>query len=342
MKISGIELTTLVEHDKSGQLLLLTSDSNLTGTGELAAVDGDHTDRSTVVVADLLVGRDPFDVEALLIDAKHPSDGTINDIALISAATSAMLDLAGQSLGTSIDQLLAGRVRDQARACAVDWARGQTGNEQLALAARETVAAGFTMLRVEAFLMDEPTDLDVAVERLQAIRSAVADDIDLVVSAQQRLTPSEAEEFADALRSVEPLWLEDLVASWLSEPLRRVSERLNQPLAAGRGTRPDVLRDLAQASLVDHLIVEIGCVGGLLEARRIAALAEIYHIGVIPTGSGGTVSLRDALQLAAVVPNLSVVEVPRGLATVKGGMIAVGGTPAGHTSPSETELDAGS
>jgi galactonate dehydratase len=248
-----------------------------------------------------------------------------------------MLDLVSQSLGTSIDQLLAGRVRDQARACAVDWVHGATGNEQLADAARETIATGFTMLRVEAFAPQEPVDLDVAAERVRVIRSAVGDDVDLVVSAQQRLTPSEAEEFADALRSVEPLWLEDLVASWLTGPLGRVSERLHDPLAAGRGARPDVLRNIAQSSVVDHVIVEIGRVGGLIEARRIAALAEIYHVGVISTGSGGPVSFRDALQLAAVVPNLSVIEVPRGLTSVEGGMIAVGGSPAGHTSPSETE-----
>ena len=161
------------------------------------------------------------------------------------------------------------------------------------------------------------------INALTGIRSAVGDGADIVVSVSPRLTPSAAEQFAHGLAPLEPLWIEDLVPSWPPDPLERISGRLNQPLAAGRGVTPDISLELARVSLVDHLIVDPGRVGGLLEARRIAALAEIYHLGVIVACSGGSVSLRDALQLAAVVPNFSVIEVPRGLAQVERGSILI-------------------
>jgi galactonate dehydratase len=326
MKISGIELKSVVDQDRPGHLLVLTSDSGLAGTGQIAA-DGEHPELSSVVLADLVVGRDPFDVEALLMDARRRSDGTIDEIALVSAAASAMLDLASRSIDAPIAQLLAGSTRDHARACAVQWTGGATNDHQLAAAARETVDEGYTMLRVEAFAAHDEVDLDAATERVRLIRSAVGDGADIVVSVSPRLTPSAAEQFAHGLAPLEPLWIEDLVPSWPPDPLERISGRLNQPLAAGRGVTPDISLDLARGSLVDHLIVDPGRVGGLLEARRIAALAEIYHVGVIAACSGGSVSLRDALQLAAVVPNFSVIEVPRGLAQVERGSIPIGHRP---------------
>ena len=111
------------------------------------------------------------------------------------------------------------------------------------------------------------------------------------------------------------------------DPFRYVSERVKLPLASGRGARPQVLRELVTGNLVDHLVLEVGRVGGLVEARRIAALAEVHHIGIVPIGSGSSVSLRAALQLAAVVTNLSVVEIRPGLAPIDRGMTSVDDRP---------------
>lgn len=297
MKISRVELTS--------ELLVLTSDSGFSGTGEIPG----GRERSSLVVADLLVGRDPFDVEALLRDSGV--DGAIDDVSLVAAATSAMLDVASQSLGTSISQLLAGMMNDTARACAVDWEQGATDTAQLADAARATVAEGYTMLRVESALGKIGPDV------VRSVRAAVGDEIDLVVLGPPSSSVADAAAFASAIASSQPLWIEDVVPSWPREPLERIAGRINTPLAAGRGVRPELLRDLARTTLIDHLIVEVDRVGGLLEARRLAALAEIQHTGVVVT----SVSLRDALQLAAVLPNLTAVEVPRGHAAIEHGMV---------------------
>ena len=323
MRICNVELTESVDHDRTVQHLVLQSDSGYTGVGEIV---GESSIRSAVVLTDLLLGRDPFDVEALLADSKSLADGTILDVMLVSAATSAMSDLAGQSLGIPVHQLYGGRVRDEIHACAVGWAEHVTDDAELADAARRTVASGFSVLRVEPFAtpyVGRVTDLMSAIDVVRVVREAVPGDVDLVVAADGALSVGAAVKFADALRWLEPMWLEEPVPAWPFGLLQRVSERVTLPLAAGRGARPDVLRELVNRNLVDYLLLEVGRVGGLVEARRIAALAEVYHMGVVPIGSGGSRSLSAALHLAAVVPNLSMVELQPGLAVVEGGTVTV-------------------
>ncbi len=320
MKISGVELTTFVEHDVPATALVLRSDTGLSGVGEIAAENGGGTERSSPFLTDWLIGRDPFDVEALLADAT-----AIEDIRLVSAATAAMLDLSAQGLKTSIHQLLGGRVRDRVRACAVDWTDGAAGPQGLAEAARRTVALGFTMLRVEPFAgsaIEPAAYVARATDIVRAVREAVPDEIDLVVVGD-RLNVFTALQFGEALRSLEPLWIEDPVPVSPLDPFQYVSARANLPVAAGRRAHPDVLRGLVTSNLVDHLVIDVGRVGGLIAARRISALAEVHHIGIIPTSSGSSISLSIALQLAAVTTNLSVVEVRPGLAPLDRGMLSV-------------------
>jgi galactonate dehydratase len=335
MKISGVEITTFVEHDLPLVALVLRSDSGLSGVGEIAA-DGGATERSSAFLADWLIGRDPFDVEALLVDAT-----TIEDIRLVSAATAAMMDLSAQGLKTSIHQLLGGPVRDHVRACAVDWAGGSAGPQELAEAARRTVALGFTMLRVEPFAgsaFQPATCVAQATEVIRAVRDAVPDEVDLVVVGDRRLDVFTSLEFAEALRSLEPLWIEDPVPVSPVDPFQYVSARVNLPVAAGRGAPPDVLRGLITSNLVDHLVVDVGRVGGLIAARRISALAEVHHIGIVPISSGSSVSLSIALQLAAVSTNLSVVEVRPGLAPIDRGMLSVDHRPEIALLPAVSEV----
>jgi galactonate dehydratase len=339
MRISGVELTTHSEDHRQAHLLVLRSDSGLSGIGELATSDGGaDTKRSASALADLLIGRDPFEVEALLTEATIGTDGTMTDVALISAATSAMLDLAGQSLGTPVHQLLGGRVRDHVRACAVDWAEGVTTPAELVGAARRTVASGFTVLRVEPFTGSSSgpdTTVASATDLVRAVRDAVPDEVDLIVEADPGLSTSQEVEFADALAPLEPMWLE--VSESRRDSLERLAEHLTLPLAAGRGASAPVLRALATGNFVDYLVLEVGRVGGLVEARRIAALAEVYHLAVVPIGSGGSLSLGVALELAAVVPNLSLVEVRPGLAAVESGMVSVDGRPRLSVAPRTSE-----
>jgi len=327
MRIAAVETASVRREGRSSRLLILRTDTEQVGIGELDA--GGFEPASHPVrhgLADLLLGRDPYDTEALLADARSWPAPVSADIRFLAAAQTAMSDLVGQELGVPVHQLMGGRVRDHIRACAVDWIPGGADLGDLAAAAKRVVAAGFTAMRLEPFAADharQEGDLSNAIDAVRAVREAVPDAIDLVVDVGGALTRDHAVELAERLRALEPLWLEDLFPGDSIDTAGSTGDRLTVPTAGGRRLAADRLVRLAVGGRVDHLVIDVGRVGGLLEARRLAAIAEISHVGIVPVSSCGTVALAVALQLAAAIPNLSMVEVRPGSLPVEGGAVAV-------------------
>jgi galactonate dehydratase len=307
-------------------LLVLGTDTSLSGIGEIFVRDRAQAfEPMSTMLSAMLVGRDPFDVLAMTADVSGRSGATALESAIAAAAGTAMADIAGQDLGVPVHQLLGGRVRDRVRACAIGWAAGASGTSELAAAAVQTVGLGFTALRVDPFIGSRgsgATQLTEATTLVRSLRDALPDEIDIVVNAGGALRNDDAVAFAEALAPLEPLWLEAPVAASRLTSFGDVSDRVTLPLAGGRGTERDILRTLVTRGYIDHVVLEIERIGGLLEARRIAALAEIYHIGIIPTCTA-PVSLATALHLAAAVPNLTMIELLPGLASVENGTLAV-------------------
>jgi galactonate dehydratase len=330
MKITSVEVTPFADSGRASPLLVLRTDSPLSGIGEIFVRGrAEPLEPMTATLSAMLVGRDPFDLQAFTSEVGTRPGATIFESAIAAAAGTAMADIAGQDLGVPVHQLLGGRVRDRVRACAVDWAGGASGASEVAAAAVRTVSLGFTALRVEPFaILGDPgsTRPADAVALVRALRDALPGEIDLVVDAGGAPRTDDVVAFAQALGPLEPLWLERSIPASGLATLQRLADRITLPLAGGRGAHPDTLRALVTGVLVDHVVLEIGRVGGLLEARRIAALAEIYHIGIIPTGTG-PVSLATALHLAASIPNLTMIELRPGLAIVENGTVAVDLTP---------------
>ena len=273
----------------------------------------------------LLVGRDPFDLQALDVDANARPDATAAELAIVAAAGTAMADICGKQLGVPVHQLMGGRVRDRVRACAIDWADHGLDVGGLVAEARRIVALGFTCLRVEPFAVGitvPPVHVGDAVKLVRTLRGALPDAIDLVVATGGALAIDDLHALAALLGPLEPLWMEQPFRGPPSESIEQATKRLAVPLTAGSGTGPATMKQLVMGGLVDHVVLDVGLVGGLLEARRIAALAEIDHIGVIPTGTA-PVSLATALHLAASIPNLTMVEMRPGLAAVEDGTVAI-------------------
>jgi len=189
-------------------------------------------------------------------------------------------------------------------------------------AACDTAASGYTMLRVEPFSAcrnDGSRNVADAVTLVLAIREAVPDEVDLVIAADE-VNPADAAEFIREIAAIEPLWVE-VPAS--ESAAAAVSGPAFVARALGRDSDPESVRRLVIDNVSDHLVLDVDRLGGILEARKIAALAEIYYTGVITACPDGALPLRDALCLAASLPNLSAVEVRPGLASVEGGMLSL-------------------
>lgn len=327
MKIIGADTQSLERGGRPVRLLVLRTDSDRVGVGELDARSAStRPDGREDELIRMLIGRDPCDTEALTCDVLERTPSATMDVSVLAAAQAAMSDLVGRDLMVPVHQLMGGRVRDEVRACAVGWMTGSGGLAALSAAARQVVVAGFTALRIDPF-GDGPVasvaGLGTAIGIVGAVREALPDEVDIVVDVARPLGADLAIEFAQAIGPFAPLWLEDPFPTDPLEPLRDFGRRSPLSLAGGRRSTRLGLIALAMSGLVDHLVIDLARVGGLGEARRIAAIAEISHVDIVPVASGGIVAAAVALQLAATIPNLSMVEVRPGAIPVEQGMIAV-------------------
>jgi len=326
VRITQVDRPVLERDGSAVRLLVLRTDTAQVGVGELGGGSlGLEARNSENVLVELLRGRDPYNTEALLSDLRDRPPANSLD-GFIAAAQTAMSDLVGQALGVPIHQLMGGRVRDQLRACAVGWAGEALDHMALANAARRVAQAGFTALRLDPFgglpgaLPDRRTSV---IDAIQTVRDAVPETVDIVVDLAGALSLDDAAGLADIVASAQPLWIEDPF-DW-DGPLRLASlaERVSIPIAGGRRLVGDALMRLAAEGVVDHIVIDIGRCGGIAEARRVAAIAEMSHVDVIPVARGGVVAMAMAMQLAAAIPNLAMVEILPGSVEVDDGMVAV-------------------
>jgi galactonate dehydratase len=318
MRITEIEVASSAESQRPR--LIVHCDSGLSGVSEIAVGGRDEETGIASRLRELLIGREPFEVEAVWAAGVDGGSGV--ELTHISAATSAMLDLAAKELEAPTYQLLGGALHDAVRACAIGWAEGAIGKDDVVSAAKRTVTSGYTLLRVEPFAIPprkRREEVAAAIALVQVIREGVPDDVDLVISVVDARSTDTAE-FIDAIAAAEPLWVE---VQGLESATAKGDGTDAVARAMGRGADPEVLRRLVIDNVADHLVLEVDRIGGILEARRIAALAEVFYTGVITAGPDGALPLRDALCLAATVPNLSVVEVRPGLAPVEDGMLSL-------------------
>ncbi|HEX8199453.1 MAG TPA: mandelate racemase/muconate lactonizing enzyme family protein [Isosphaeraceae bacterium] len=263
----------------------------------------------------LLVGADPFEPGKL---APALRGGTPARAGGVGAAAAALIevacwDLIGQALGVPVYRLLGGAVRDRIPACASGWWPQERSPEALAAAAQRVATAGYRALTLEPFGAGdaEPSraELHGALDRGVAVRAAVGPDVEIVVALGGRFTPAAAVRVARVLERIEPGWLQEPIPPGDPGALRDVARRIRCPVSAGAGL-PDrgAFRELLQRRACDLIGPDLTRVGGLGEARTLAALAEVFSLQVALRGAAGPVVTAANLHLAATLPNLRAVE----------------------------------
>jgi L-alanine-DL-glutamate epimerase-like enolase superfamily enzyme len=308
----------------------IRTDDGLVGIGESdvnpwiarACIQAPGTHNMGLGLAEMLVGVDPLDVEALwdrlyVGSAMNGRRGA--GIHAIGALDIALHDLRGKALGKPCYELLGGAVRDtvvpyaslqpetssfaEYRDSMVDWAR-------------KAVAAGFQAVKAEVTLagpyahngLREPWERSTEV--LAAVRSAIGRDVALLVDVQYALPDADTalavlrDWAAFDLYFVEtPLWPDDL------DGYRRLAEEQPIPIAGGEWltTRFEHL-ELMDRGRVQVVQPDIGRVGGLTEARRVCQLAAARGLRVVPHLWKTEISIAAAVHLAAATPHCTYIE----------------------------------
>jgi galactonate dehydratase len=158
--------------------------------------------------------------------------------------------------------------------------------------------------------MDERTLIRSAAKKLEAVREAVGPDVRLMLDNHGRFSPFYAIELMHALQPYDMLFLEELVPPENLQALKKVTEvKANVPLATGeRLFSKWEFRELIDQQIVDIVQPDICHAGGILELKKIAAMAEAYYIKVAPHNPNGPVATAASLHLSAAIPNFLILE----------------------------------
>jgi galactonate dehydratase len=312
------------------------TDEGLIGVGECSQSGLDEGVITQIDrLARLYLGQNPLDlIERRQTLLQYPASGRILHAA-VSGLEQALWDLCGKALGVPCYQLLGGRVRDEIPLYAnVTLAALGRVPEEYATLAHQAVKDGFRAVKFDLFdgspLREGVADrayylrhVDLAVARVQAVREAVGSDIDIMTDWAYCVPVGDARRLAERLAQFNISWIEAPFVtsdpSLLADLRRDLTPRLclGETLLGRKAFRP-----LLDAHAVDVIMPDVKWCGGILEARKIAAMAEVYEVEVSPHNMSGPVSTAAAVHLCATLPNFLSLEYCWGVPLWRGELVA--------------------
>ncbi|ASG80174.1 galactonate dehydratase [Lactiplantibacillus pentosus] len=314
MKISKI---TVYKVKPRWIFIKISTDANIDGWGEL--ISGTKTE--TVVagakeMGNRLIGRNPFEIERLWQELHRsffrggPINGTI-----ISGIEMALWDIKGKALDVPVYELLGGAARDRIRV--YSWIGGDRPSD-VAAQAKARVDKGFTAIKMNAtselHYIDSYKKVQAVVDRVASIRDATGNDLEIGIDFHGRVHRPMAKVLAKALEPYHPMFLEEVVLPENWDSFDDIAREVSIPLATGERlyTRWQ-FKNLFQQGAVDVVQPDVALTGGILEAKKIAAMAEAYDMGVAPHAPYGPVALAATLQVDACTPNVFIQEQSLGI-----------------------------
>jgi L-alanine-DL-glutamate epimerase-like enolase superfamily enzyme len=147
------------------------------------------------------------------------------------------------------------------------------------------------------------------VRLVRKVREAVGGQADLLLGTHGQFTTSGAVRLARQMEQYDPLWFEEPVPPEMPEEMAKVARATSIPIATGERltTKYEFARVLA-AGAANILQMNLGRVGGLLEAKKVAALAEVHYAQIAPHLYCGPVVGAANIQIATCSPNFLILE----------------------------------
>ncbi|MEZ5274787.1 MAG: enolase C-terminal domain-like protein [Opitutaceae bacterium] len=278
-----------------------------------------------------LVGKDPGEIERLwqsMFRGPRYRGGPVLMSAL-SAVEIALWDILGQAVGLPIWRMLGGKARDRVRLyCHEGYLerishrkkrRPQGKDEALQLWAQKK-EDGWTCVKggffpVDSQAVDFRKAIREGIEHLAEVREVVGPDFDIIVEVHGKANPLAAIEFCNRAEPYRPLWVEEVtqLENEVIAEVRQVRQQTRVPLATGERlcSRYD-FGPLCSERLVDVIMPDVVHVGGILEMKKIAALAEVFRVDVSPHNPQSEVSTLASMHVCMSTPNATLLEIGSG------------------------------
>ena len=321
MRIKDVKTFLVGGSWRNWLIVKVETDEGLHGVGE-GTLEGKSATVATAVeeLKRYLVGQDPFAIE------KHYQEmyrrafyaGGAVLMSAISGVETALWDLKGKALGVPVYELLGGRTRERVKLYANAWYRPGMSPAQFAEAARAVLDLGVQGLKfnpwsgrpgIDFYRLDNHI-LHSGVEAVGAVREAAGPNVDLYIDCNGIFnTAGNAVRAARAVEQFDIGFLEEPVPHENLDAMADVRGRTNIPVATGeRLFTIFSFQQLLARGGADVVQPDMSHCGGMLEARKIAAIADAHYVPVAPHNPNGEVSYAAAVQLAACIPNFLTLE----------------------------------
>ncbi|HEY9279030.1 MAG TPA: mandelate racemase/muconate lactonizing enzyme family protein [Eoetvoesiella sp.] len=304
------KIATFTLKSLTATLVRIQTDDGVSGIGECIARLGPGVTAAIIneILKPVLLGRDPNDIEAIWEDmystmrARGHSRGFL--LEAISGVDIALWDLLGKAANKPTWQLLAGHGRRSLPAYASSILLDTP--DVMAQEAINLVQNGYNAIKLK---VGQSVRADIP--RIEAVRAAVGNDIELMLDANAGYDATSAIQVGRAAEKLGIYWLEEpVLADDLGGYARVRSAVKDIRIAAGEGEfTSSGFRPFFEQGLLDIAQPDIARAGGFTGCRRVAAYANAYNIAVAPhTGASGPICIAASLHLGAAIPNFLIFE----------------------------------
>jgi galactonate dehydratase len=313
---------------KNWLFVKVRTDEGIEGWGECyTQADRDRTIAAHVEeLGRYLTGRSPFNIKhftQMAYDDYGARRGSMELYCAVSGIEQALWDIVGKASGQPVYNLLGGACRDRIRLYANGWSSGAASPDDLARRAEEVVEAGFTAMKFDPFAMPWRSyvgrdDIERAAERVRVVRETVGPGVDLLIEVHRRLAPMWAVRLAHAIEVYNPYWFEEPCPAENLDALAEIRSQTKIPVVTGEALyTKGAFRPVLEKRAADILNPDVCNVGGILELREIAAMAEPYYVAMSPHNYNSTVlGLAATVHASATMPNFIITEYFVGFAEV--------------------------
>ena len=313
----------------------LTTECGLSGVGEIynATFGPDLCAAMAVeVFGRHFFGSDPHHIERLwrrTYGAGYTMRPDVTVMGVLSALEIACWDIIGKAANRPVYDLLGGKVHERLRSYTYlypadgdvypDPATPNVYNDpdMAAQVAEQRIKEGFTAVKCDPagpytiFDGHQPrlTDIDLVVRFMSALRERFGTGVDLLFGTHGQFTVSGAKRMARAVEQYDPLWFEEPIPPENPADMAEVARFTSIPVSTGERlcTKHEFARVL-EAGAASILQMDLGRVGGLLEAKKIASMAETRSAQIAPHLYCGPVVAAANIQIATATPNFLILE----------------------------------
>jgi len=323
MKITDIQ-TFLVDCFRTNWAFVkVSTDEGLTGVGEATLEYKEHALEGAVAhLREALLGKNPLDIEAIYHDACRDAywRGGAVLMSALSAVEMALWDILGKFANLPVYRLLGGKVRY--RIAVYFWGPGDDAETMIRQhgirAFKMGIDVGVTERGDPSWRLDPGKrshwtvtnrEIDAIVRSVQNARERVGPDVELGVECHTRYNTESAIQIGRAIAPFRPMWLEEPIPSDNLDAMALVRRSIPVPVACGENiyTRYGY-RQVMEKQAAAIIQPDMTKCGGLLETRKIASLAEIYHVDLAPHGTASPLAGMAYAHVCATVPNFLILE----------------------------------